>query len=52
MDTFRELMVGVNQQGRKSELASEFCIENRFVSRLQRLPPLQVLSVPIGEWAN
>lgn len=31
MDTFRELMVGVNQQGRKSELASEFCIESRFV---------------------
>ena len=48
----RELMVGANQQGRKSELASEFCIENKFVSRLQRLPPLQVLSVPKGEWAN
>lgn len=42
-------MVGANQQIGKFELASEFCIENRFVSRLQRLPPLSVLSVPAGE---
>jgi len=29
-------MVGVNRQGRGSELALEFCIENSGVSRMQR----------------